>query len=149
VRYSDERAHQRSLFDKGIDRVLRALSFDDHGVLRRFYSEAPESPQVLSKMVDDHLAEFEALVDKLEFLDLPLARLIGAQCHLMLAHLDSQSSDDERRLVQAAVRYFVHKDDSECDNTSPIGFDDDAEVAALVARELDVDSLFGIQDGKQ
>lgn len=57
---------------------------------------------------------------------------------LVTASLDllqraSDASDEERRAVSVAVRYFVSPNDADDDLASPFGFDDDVEVFNAVA----------------
>jgi uncharacterized membrane protein YkvA (DUF1232 family) len=134
------------LFEKPIDRVVRAFTFEDNGSLRRYFAEPLFSCYALKEKVSNYLAELEENQAEYEFLDLPLARRIASQCHALLDTLNPQSSDDRKRLIQVAVIYFIEDDDAEGDTTSPIGFDDDAEVVELIARELGLDDIIRTKD---
>jgi uncharacterized membrane protein YkvA (DUF1232 family) len=94
--------------------------------------------------VASHLQYLEHLAAEAEFLDLALARRVAGQCDALLSAIEERGSEEIRGLVQAAVLYFVEKDDVEADVISPIGFDDDAEVVALVARAIGREDLLSI-----
>jgi uncharacterized membrane protein YkvA (DUF1232 family) len=68
--------------------------------------------------------------------DLPLAAKLGQALVRLLGTLDDKSPERARRLVQAAVRYYVIEDDAFADQESLAGFDDDAAVINAVLREL-------------
>ena len=128
--------HPGPLFEKPLDRVLKALSFDDKGLLRQRYDHPLKDTSILRDELKLYLSAIEALTDKNEFLDIKLARRIYAQCEALLDGLHQGAPEESKRLVQTAIGYFVEADDAECDTTSPIGFDDDAEVIEAVAREI-------------
>jgi len=65
--------------------------------------------------------------------------LVDASLQL-LSILKEQTPEDERRLVQAAVRYFIIEDDAESDLDSILGLDDDAQVINAVMKRLDRES---------
>jgi hypothetical protein len=58
----------------------------------------------------------------------------------LLATLNEASPESTRRLVQAAVRYFLIEEDADSDLDSILGLDDDAEVVNAVMRHLGHDS---------
>jgi hypothetical protein len=58
----------------------------------------------------------------------------------LLATLNESSPEATRRLVQAAVRYFLIEEDADSDLDSILGLDDDAEVLNAVLRHLGHDS---------
>ena len=122
------------LFDTALDRVCAALPGEVSGFLRRFATERPWDVAVLRGELEAYLTSLELLADTEEFLDLRTARILAKQCAALLSR--KFESKQEHQLVQAAVRYFIEDDDAEGDTTSIIGFDDDAEVIAAVAREL-------------
>lgn len=54
----------------------------------------------------------------------------------LLSSLNDSSPETTRRVVQAAVRYFVIEDDADSDLDSILGLDDDAEVINAVLHHL-------------
>jgi uncharacterized membrane protein YkvA (DUF1232 family) len=123
-----------TLFDTAADRVLAAVPAQVAALLREFLSEPPREVDVLKREAHAYIEKLAGMRDEVEFLDLGLARRIEAQCQALLAGLDSDM--DEHQLVQAAVRYFIEENDAEGDIVSLVGFDDDAQVIALVARAI-------------
>lgn len=74
--------------------------------------------------------------------DARLADALAEASLALLEHLDDEGcSDEHRRLIQAAVRYFVLEEDADGDFSSPSGFDDDAAVMNAVARHLGREDL--------
>ncbi len=61
--------------------------------------------------------------------------LVDASLRL-LGTLKEETPESTRRLVQAAVRYFVIEDDADSDLGSILGLDDDAEVINAVLTRL-------------
>ena len=54
----------------------------------------------------------------------------------LLQTITPKTPETSRRLIQAAVRYFVLEDDIDGDMDSVLGFDDDAEVMNAVTIHL-------------
>ena len=98
---------------------------------RRFLREVILSPTD-HVQIDAYLEHLQSLQSENEFLDLESAKRIAAQCKVLLDGLDAEY----HQLVQAGIHYFIEKDDAESDLDSPIGFDDDAEVIRLIAKEM-------------
>lgn len=86
--------------------------------------------------VDRHLAAVRDASKRLEFVDVALAERIAATLCALLEAIDHETSERDRRIVYAAVRYFVQLDDGDHDFESEIGLHDDAEVVNAVARHL-------------
>lgn len=61
--------------------------------------------------------------------------LIDASLQL-LSILGEETPESERRLVQAAVRYFIIEEDADSDLDSILGLDDDAQVVNAVLKHL-------------
>jgi hypothetical protein len=108
-------------------------------VARAFLAHAtrtpPPSPELLGQEVDGYLAELKDELSRNEFLDLPLAKQIAANCHRLIARSGELSSADYQ-LVVGAVGYFLDADDEAHDLLSPVGFDDDEEVVTWVLTRL-------------
>jgi uncharacterized membrane protein YkvA (DUF1232 family) len=76
-----------------------------------------------------------------KLLDATLAESITQCCEGLLDMLEQEADEATRRLVQAAVRYFVVEEDVEPDRDSLWGLDDDAVVCGAVAYHLGRDDL--------
>ena len=68
--------------------------------------------------------------------DPTLANNLAEASLRLLGTLKDDSPESTRRLVQAAVRYFVIEEDADSDLDSILGLDDDAEVLNAVLRKL-------------
>jgi uncharacterized membrane protein YkvA (DUF1232 family) len=68
--------------------------------------------------------------------DPTLANTLAEASLRLLGTLKDASPESTRRLVQAAVRYFVIEEDADSDLDSILGLDDDAEVLNAVLRKL-------------
>lgn len=102
----------------------------------RLLGEDPLPVEQLRQDLRAHLATVQEAAKINPHLEPRLAHRLVEVCHALLDEAASQGTDDPRRLVQAAVRYFVEDDDSEHDLTSVVGLVDDAEVCNAVARAL-------------
>ena len=71
-----------------------------------------------------------------EFVDRSTAETIAGVLLRLLKTVGPKTSGEHRRAIQAAVRYFVIKNDAEGDLESVTGFDDDVEVMNAVLRHL-------------
>ncbi len=86
--------------------------------------------------IDRHLAAVRDASKRLEFVDVALAEQIARTLHALLAAVEHETPERDRRIVYAAVRYFVQLDDGDHDFESEIGLHDDAQVVNAVARHL-------------
>ncbi len=68
--------------------------------------------------------------------DPALARALVESSLKLLGTLGENTPETTRRLIQAAVRYFVLTDDADGDFDSILGLDDDAEVMNAVLTHL-------------
>ena len=95
----------------------------------------------LRKELRDHVVTIQQAAAKNEFLDVSLALRLSEVATALIEEGQRRGDEDTRRLVQAAVRYFILDDDGEHDLESVCGLDDDAEVCNVVARALGRDEL--------
>ncbi len=121
--------------DTRTSRVLESLPDRSRAVLENLLENPQSGRENLLERVRDYLASLEEQQASAERLDLKTARLVGRKCTSLL---EKASADDEdaKKLIEAAVVYFVEYDDGDHDFHSPTGFDDDLEVIDAVAREL-------------
>ena len=94
----------------------------------------------LRAAIASYLTDIAREARRNEFLDLALARSVAAALEKLI---DGSSTFElsHRRLVAAAVAYFVDADDAAHDMASPIGFEDDARVVNAVARAIGRDDV--------
>ncbi len=118
-----------------------ALPGEASRLLRQLVAEDPISADRLRADLAAHLSELTAHSARHEFIDIGTATRLNAVCHRLLDRLADGAPEDHRRLVQAAVRYFILDDDAESDLHSPIGFDDDAQVVKAVAAAVGAGDL--------
>ncbi|MBI4705970.1 MAG: hypothetical protein HY744_33170 [Deltaproteobacteria bacterium] len=99
-------------------------------------SEPLAAPQELLRELRAYqraLGERSRLSDEV---DPALARALADGCTRLVSTIGPATPEAERRVIQAAVRYFVLEDDAEGDFDSVIGLDDDAEVLNAALRHL-------------
>lgn len=113
--------------------VLGSLDVDTADVLRGFLSEPLVSTDLLQDQVQMYYKQLEAMADDGDVLDLESVTDITVRCERLLDEVEDDMPEEHRRLIQAAVLYFVNVEDSDTDVESLIGFDDDAAVVEAVA----------------
>jgi len=108
--------------------------------LATMYQAPLDKDDVLRRRLEVRMESVHAAAHRDDYLDIGLAeRIHQALIALMAAVVDSDPTD--RRLVQAAVRYFIHDEDVIADLDSPTGLDDDALATGAVARHLGLAEL--------
>lgn len=90
----------------------------------------------LRAAVAGHLAFIRKEAERFEFVDVSLAEAIATAANELIDGLTPETTETERRLVQAAVCYFVLESDVESDVGSITGFDDDVAVLNAVLQRL-------------
>lgn len=130
--------------DIAIARVIVRLPGPVETVFRRMMREPRHSREELRRLVVSHLIKLEALAREVDYLDVELAAEVANRCHRLIDSIAPPVVEDHRRLVQAAILYFVLDEDVEGDTTSLIGLDDDRLVVDTVCDELGVG--FGPED---
>ena len=70
-----------------------------------------------------------------DFVDLRTAVRLADELEAELDRVDDLDAEG-RALVWAAIDYFLDESDAEADLTSPLGFDDDADVVHAVLRQV-------------
>ncbi len=116
-----------------MEKLLSELPSDASQLMRDLLTEDLIPVPRLRSELAEHLAQLKEHASTHEFIDLDTASLLNSVCHRLLDQLTESSSEDHRRMVQVAVRYFILDEDAESDLHSPIGFDDDARVVRAVA----------------
>lgn len=124
--------------DISISRVVQSLPEAVATLFDKLMREPRRSRDEMRRRVASYLVSIESLAREIDYLDIDLVERIANCCHRLIETLDEDASEDHRRLVQAAVLYFVLDEDVEGDTSSLIGFDDDRLVVEAVARELGV-----------
>ncbi len=119
-----------------ISRVIARLPGSVEAVFRRMMREPRRSREELRRLVAAHLVKLETLAREVDYLDVELATDVANRCHRLIDTIAPPVSEDHRRLVQAAVLYFILDEDVEGDTTSLIGLDDDRLVVTAVCDEL-------------
>ncbi len=100
-------------------------------MLRRLLAEPLVSVEELRRGIAEHLELLEREAARNEFLDLEQAKGIAVRCLSLVDRGAAAPSDEQRRPIQLAARYFSIGDDAE-DDLSFDGLADDASVIAAV-----------------
>ncbi|MDF3069629.1 MAG: putative polymerase sigma factor [Polyangiaceae bacterium] len=126
--------------DSGVERIGINLT----GIpaeLREMFQELVQEPlsdrASLRLQVKQHVETMADAYQVNEFVDLPGAHTLAAQCTLLLDRWESLPVSD-RHLANAAVRYFVSWDDIEND-LDVGGLDDDKQIMKAVLTYLGLD----------
>lgn len=112
------------------------LAADVRPIVRRLLAEPLNSAEHLRRGITEHIELLETEQRNNEFLDLEQARNIAQRCLAFLERSESAPSDDHRRLIQIAARYFTIGDDAE-DDLSFDGLADDESVVSAVEQLLE------------
>ena len=107
-------------------------------LFRKMMREPRRSREELRRLTAAHLLRLETAAREVDYLDVELATAIANGCHRLIDTIAPPVTEDHRRLVQAAVLYFVLDEDVEGDTTSLIGLDDDRLVVEAVCDEVAV-----------
>lgn len=107
-------------------KLWRELLAEDLRPVHELFAEVRAYQQALVKRSQWHDEDF----------DPQLARSLAEASLKLLGTLNDDTPDQTRRMVQAAVRYFVIEEDADSDLGSILGLDDDAEVLNAVLRRL-------------
>lgn len=83
-----------------------------------------------------HVASLRAAAVANEFLDLEQAEQLGKRCHGLLEQIGPGTLEGCRKLILAAVYYFILDEDAESDSDSILGLEDDEQVIAAVEAVL-------------
>ena len=119
-----------------VDRVIDGLPDAVAVLIRRLLNEPGLSRQELRRRISGYMVSIESRARELDFIDVHLAQSIADDCHRLIDTLGAAPTEEHRRVVQAAVLYFVMDEDAEGDTTSLIGFDDDRLVVDVVLDEI-------------
>jgi len=119
-----------------ISRVVASLPEAIAAIFKRLMREPRLSRQEMRRRVSSYLVDLETLAREVDYIDVELVQSIAYRCQRLIDGLHERSSEEHRRLVQAAVLYFLVDDDAEGDTSSLIGFDDDRLVVDAVWDEL-------------
>jgi hypothetical protein len=118
--------------------VLEATLEDMPVEYRDRFAELLGRPALGAEALSAELGEYVHAVQQLKALsaniDLLTAERVVAALEALLREHD-RHGDEGRRLVQAAVEYFVREEDDE-EITGVLGFDDDIQVINAVIRAL-------------
>ena len=90
------------------------------------------APERLVREVEEHVGVVRRVVMEGAPLDVPAVERLASRLRALLERLGPSGPEPDRRLLQAAVRYFVLADDAEGDLVSLMGFEDDARVLEAV-----------------
>jgi hypothetical protein len=119
-----------------ISRVIAAMPASVAAIFKRLMREPRLSREEMRRRVTTYLVGIESLARQVDYIDVELVQSIANRCCRLIDGVDVRSSEEHRRLVQAAVLYFLVDEDAESDTSSLIGFDDDRLVVDAVWEEV-------------
>ncbi|MDH3915692.1 MAG: hypothetical protein OEU49_02095 [Chromatiales bacterium] len=121
-----------------VARVVESLPEAIAALFQRLMSGPRLSREELRRRVATYLVSVEVSSRDVDHMDVDTAQAIANRCHRLIDTLTVDSGEQHRRMVQAAVLYFVMESDAEDDRESLIGFEDDKLVVEAACRELGV-----------
>lgn len=90
----------------------------------------------LERNVVQYLDVVHHLAQTRPFIGVAQAEALARTSQALLRSVAPDTPDRDRRLIQAAVRYFLTADDAVDDLSSQDGFDDDVQVMNVVVQAL-------------
>ncbi len=100
-----------------------------------------EQIELLRKAIDVAEQDFLAEAEKGKKVDIQGVEAIVANCRWLLDNYEHQT-DDNKKLIVGAVRYFAAADDPFSDDVFSTGLFDDMKVLNFVLEELGVEGRF-------
>lgn len=98
------------------------------------FCRAPAEPvPELTQELDAYVGMLESMSRRIRGIDFSLVQRIGAACHGLLG---LALADPDARIANAAVRYFLRKEEDYDETTAVLNFRDDVEVINAVCRHL-------------
>ncbi len=125
----------------GMPATIPGIPHESQALFDRLHDAPLAPPAELRAELRAYVARLGSATTANDLLDATLADAITRCCEGLLDMLDEDESEATRRLVQAAVRYFVIEEDVEPDRESLWGLDDDAVVCGAVASHLGREDL--------
>ena len=125
----------------GMPASIPGIPHESQALFDRLYDAPLVSPAELRAELRAYVARIGTAAADNEMLDGALADAITRCCEGLLDTIEEDADETTRRLVQAAVRYFVVEEDVEPDRETLWGLDDDAVVCGAVASHLGRDEL--------
>lgn len=120
--------------------ILDQLGAAERIAFARVFAAPASRPQELAARLAAHGQEIAEAAARNEFLD---TRAAGVIAHALTAALDDwdRLAPAQMEVLQAAVGYFVLREDAEDDLDSVLGFEDDVAVVNACLRFLGRESL--------
>jgi hypothetical protein len=123
------------------DAPIPGLPAEAVPLVRKLLEEELLPVEALRSELRAHVARIEDAAAQGDLLDTSLAQSLATACATLIDRTSGLVAEQERKLVQVAVRYFVLDDDAEPDLDGILGLDDDAAVLNSVLRKLGHDDL--------
>ena len=124
---------------------LPGLPHTSRALFRVLYAEPARDLDELRAQCERYAGQFLELAKTNSFIEPAKVRRIARLCVAMIDQVSARPRDHDRRLVQAAARYFVIEDDGDEDDFIG-GLDDDLALAEAVARVLGREDLLAVTD---
>ena len=116
---------------------VRGIPGEAAAIFAALCEEEPRPVAALAEEVRAYLAHVTRSAGRgATLIDLESAEELARASLALLGAMGAATPAEERRLVQAAVRYFVIEEDALGDLGSITGFDEDIEVMNAVLRHL-------------
>jgi len=117
--------------------IIATLPEEARTTFARLMERAVRSPDAMREQIPHYVTAIERAAVSGYGPPLSVGKAIAADCEALLDAW-AQLDDNGRRLVRAAVEYFLLSRDGDDDLATPEGLDDDAEVVKAVRAHLAV-----------
>lgn len=115
---------------------LSAVDPQARAAFERLLGQPLVGEEALARNVVQYLEVVHHVAETHPFIEVSQAEALALTSQALLRSVVPDTPDRDRRLIQAAIRYFITADDAVDDLSSQDGFDDDVQVMNGVVRAL-------------
>jgi len=143
---SSRRSRKAVEYGETIAGVLSSIDPDAAEAICVFLDEPMIDDEDLVDLNRVYFKQLETLAEDGEDIDLDQVTELAVRCERLLDVLDDSMPEEQQRLIQATVRYFVDNEDSEGDLDMMNGINYDGSVIEAVALGLGMPQILESTD---
>ena len=119
--------------------VLATIGSEHQPRFRAFLAAPQEPADVLERELDAYVEMLRHMSTRIRAVDFGLVQKVAHVCRTLL-HLPELTTEGSA-LTNAAVRYFLRKEEDYDETTAVLSFHDDVEILNAVSRSIDRQDL--------